>query len=401
MTMENNNRNWFSDLRSQPGQPPLSQQGSLVIDKVALGSPADELGLKEGDLILKINDKPADEVDVLRLAIDGLPINYHLYQASSETLIWADTLGLLLGCRYSKSTDALVRDIKAYADDYIFACMTLWQRADYDRLREACQPNGVVGKILRLVYKNPVYDLMLAVCDIEQGLRENQSSKVLNVFEREHNSDYTSDINGLVYYYRAKEATKQQDLAQAEDYAEYIGRFSPSYARLVEFVKSINADYLADESPNLDKQFNANNDLVHLDAERTTFTLSEILEKLPENTLLPICLMSSYRANGPYHDCIECYHAMQPYVKHKLSPLLVITDQIEASEHQQYWLRSENAAKKAEVPLNIVYDEQTRFAWDVELNTAPKFIVINKERQIVSDEMLSDEFSYWSMMSLD
>lgn len=399
--MENENNNWFTDIESQHCDTPPVSTGFLIIDKVAKGSPADKLDLKEFDRILRINKKPADSVDLVQMAINGEPIDYEVYRRQSNSRIVVKTHGLLLGIRALKNSEALVRDIKQAKDNEISARVTLWEREDYEHIRRACSDgSGLFDRFLSFIFNDYLNELMIAICDIEENVNSSQAFSVIRKFEEKHNSDYTTDINSLVYYYRAKEAQNIGDHELLHYYAEYIGSFSPEETRFKTFVSEIDASYLTSASPNEGKKFNASNQLVYLDETKTEVTLQNILDEMPRNFLLPICLMTTYRANGPYHDCIKAYHSVYPYTKKYLFPTLVITDDSVGSKNQNYWLSSEQAVIRAGLPLRVAFDEESRFSWDIELSSAPKFITINKDREIVSDAWLSDDYAYWSLHEL-
>jgi hypothetical protein len=401
LVVENKNSNWFIDVRSHSRDKPPTPGGFLVIDKVAVGSPADALNLEEADLILSINNKPADSVDLTQLAIQRKPIDYELYQQKSKVLVTIKTNGLLLGVSFSKCSEALVRDIQEDKGDSISAMVTLWQRQDYKHIREACGAGeSLFDKLLAFIINDPLDQLMIAICDIEENIDLPKAFEFINKFEEKHNSSYTTDVNSLVYYYRAKEVLNNGDHELFHNYVEYMGSLSPDYQRFRSFVEDTDPKYLASDSPNEGKQFNVNNQLVFLDDNRAPFTLQSVLDEMPKDFLLPICLMSTYRANGPYHDCVKAYHSVYPFIKNYCFPLLVITDDDVGSKNQNYWLSSEKDAKKAGLSLRIAYDEEASFAWDIELSGAPKFITINKEREIVSDKWLGNEYAYWSLVGL-
>jgi hypothetical protein len=97
-------------------------------------------------------------------------------------------------------------------------------------------------------------------------------------------------------------------------------------------------------------------ELETLEGEKKTVTMSEALLGLAEGHLLLLCLLSSYRANGPYNEFLQRYLTLIRDFKPFVGPLHVITEVKDRYPDRPHYFETEDKVRAAQAPLELLFD---------------------------------------------
>ncbi len=387
------------NVKNTPAGTPPPLMHALRVEDVAEGSPAQSLGIQAGDFLLAVNSTPALNADVEELLLKGRRVDYGFYQPRAGQSLSIQTKALPLGIRTAPTSDGIVRKYRAEklygADDWF----VLWERGDFEHLRQAAiaaQATSFVGKLLGKGKPFPPAELMIAVSDIEAGRLEEGFSGLAQFEPQMHK--WTTDFHALVYYYRALAARRAGDMSKARELIAFAIRANGGSRRIKALaeemgVRSFDDSQLLGRCPKLDGT------IEYIFGRKGQTRLTDILNEMPEGQILPLCLMASYRGNGPYDRALGAYIYTWPHLSEILHPMVVLTDVKDRRKSRPHWLENEDLARKKKIPLLGCYDPESAFSEAFNLRAAPVFHALNKSGTVIWSGDLMNDFGYWQMIA--
>ena len=124
----------------------------------------------------------------------------------------------------------------------------------------------------------------------------------------------------------------------------------------------------------------------------------QIMKRAQPGQVIPLCLMLTYRANGPYNDALKAYHAIYPHAKDQMQPMIVVTTERDRDAEPPEYFEAEEALIAAGIPISVVFDRDS-FWRDRVLAGAPEHIVTDEKAKIIWHDHLHDDHAYWEMLS--
>lgn len=393
-----NTNSWFLNI-DEAEQSRVSDSKALRISKVAPQSPAAELGLQPGDLFISINGKAALNADVVDLLLRSKKAVYVFHLTKTKKRLTVKTQALPLGFKTDPTSNAIVDKYKKGKRVQGFdGIMSLWERGDYAHLKlvgKYLSGRGALGKLKALVSKHPLTSLIDAICEIEDG-EAAQGYAALDDFEQNHMKFFTSDIGSLVEYYQAKKVEKTDDKTFRSRMQSVMASNQDS-DRMVALAEQYEIGYV-EKGQRIGTAYDFDWEMKSLVGPSKAVMAASFIKELKPGQVLPICLMVSYRGNGPYSDAMKVYHAMYPHVKDSLLPMFVMTSDDQKRPDRPHWYDAEDALVKADIPITVAHDPNAYFA-DSFLTGAPEFIGLDHSGKVVWDAYLGDAYDYWVMLS--
>ena len=396
--------NWFLSIEKKPIANPPAFSKTLQIDKIASGSPAEDLRLRPGDKLLSVNGKPALTTDVPEMLATENSVQYRFFLPNENSFLEVATTGLPLGIVTSASSDGIVDQYAAATSLEAEGLMTLWERGDYERIKQIVKSvdkrlnrMNVFGK---LTGKRKTYSatmLMSAASEFEAGNAE-AAKAALEDYTLNHLHGETSDVNGVMSYYHGMAMKAQGNneayLAHLEDaYTSY-----PASGRIRD--EALRAGLEVDRpDPRVGKSVASDTPLTYLEGGQGGTSLRNLLAGLAPGKMLPLCLMPTYRGNGPYNEALLPYIALYPFIKDRLHPLVVLTNVTEKRKDRPYWFSHEALAKKADCPLLVLHDPAAEFMEDFTPTGAPEFFALDHRGSIIWSGGLGEDYDYWHMLA--
>jgi len=135
-------------------------------------------------------------------------------------------------------------------------------------------------------------------------------------------------------------------------------------------------------------------DLKAIDNTETHSLVDQLRDMRPDE-LLPVCVMPSYRGNGPYNESMLCYRAVYNYFSHRLRPIHVLTTELEKRTDRDWWYENEEAALRENIPVIVLHDEDRVVADTLQASFTPVIYVLNNKGVIIYEGGLKHPFHYW------
>ncbi len=391
------NSNWFLSVEKKPlpKAPPFTK--TLQVDRVITGSPAADLNLKPGDKLLSVNGAAAIIADIPALLANSSAVTYRFFLPRESAFLEVATKGLPLGIITSVSSEAIVEQYKGKGEFENEGLMTLWEREDYDHIRRACAVankrlniGNVFGKMIGKKKTFSVADMMLTICDIEEG-KASADIGVSGIHGQ------TSDVNAVGSYYYGLRRKAEKNLEGyrhniAEAYASY-----PASGRIR--AEALKAGVEIDQADaRVGRAVNTTSAWRYLEGGGGETTLANVLSQLAPGQVMPICLMTAYRGNGPYNDALLPYIAVQPYIAEAIHPMVVLTNVAEKRKDRPHWNENEDLAKKQGCPLVVLHSSMEDVIETFTPTGSPEFFALDRTGKIIWAGDLSTGHGYWEML---
>ena len=395
----NVNPNWFQSVKITDcvNAPHLGQ--GLRIEEIAAGSPAHVLGLKIGDTLLNFNSAAALTTDICETLLASKTANYSFYQPRNGTLLHVKTASLPLGIRTAPNSAGIVQKYQRenfYGSEGWF---TLWEREDYPRLKLAAQAvmkQSIVGKLFRRDNNFPPADLMLGICEIETG-DVDAGFSILDTFSQSM-YDWTTDYHAVVYFYRGLRAQRGGDMSKMQEQLTFALDSNLDSKRINDVAKAAGVETVQRGSM-VGRNLSLDYQLTHLKGGQGATDIKALLDAMPKEQVLPLCLMPYYRSNGPYDAALLAYINAYPSMKDNMHKLVVMTDQKERRKDRSHWFHHEDMMGRLKIPLLVLLEETASFGSDLNLQFAPSFVALDKSGQVVWNGDICDDYAYWDMLA--
>ncbi len=383
-------------------RPAKTPKKSLVITKVAPGSPAAALGLRPGDLFVSINGIAALDAKTPDILVAQDTATYVFISEQDGAQITVKTPALPMGIRTEAASADILASYESKPLHEFEGIEALWEREDYVEIRQVAKnatSKGVIGKIGLSKSKNPLADVLVAICDVEEGKGKDPYQVIVD-FEKQHGNNIRSDIAGIVTYYVARQHRENGNTRKYDHLMRWVmeSPHSQESPRLKADADANNVYYVS-ESIQLGKKFGPVAEMEYLEGGTGTGLVPDILRQTNPGQVAPVCLMLTYRGNGPYDDALKVYQAIYPFVKDRMRPLLVLTSVRDKSRDDPASFATEDALIAAGVPITILFDPLSYWA-DMIVAGAPENIAVDDNAQIFWHDSLHDDYAYWDMLSL-
>ena len=398
------NSNWFLSIEKKPIAKPPAFSKTLQIDKIAPGSPAEDLTLRPGDKLLSVNGKAALTTDIPELLASQDAVQYRFFLSNENSFLEVATTGLPLGIVTSASSDGIVDQYAAATTLEAEGLLKLWERGDYERIKQIVKSvdkrlnrMNVLGKLTGKRKTYSATTLMSAACEFEAG-NAAAGKAGLEDYTLKHLHSETSDVNAVMSYYCGMEMKSQGNNEAYQSHIEEAYSSYPESARIRD--EALHAGVEVDRpDPRVGTSVASDTPLTYLEGGQGVTSLRNLLAGLAPGKILPLCLMPTYRGNGPYNEALLPYIALYPFIKDKLHPLVVLTNVTAKRKDRPYWFSHEVLAKKQDVPLLVLHDPAAEFMEDFTPTGAPEFFALDQSGKIIWSGGLGEDYEYWDMMS--
>lgn len=391
------------DARSRQ-KPDLSS--ALFVYKVAEGSPAHELGLMPGDCLLAFNGQPLSTnlTDALLAAQYGA--RYMFYQSQQNAFLEVETDCMPLGLCLLPNSNAIIETYITrgfYGDEGFLA---LWEREDYAGLRiaiDAAATKPATGSFSVLSFMQrfaqnsqtqPALKLLRTVCDYETG---EDGAQLRTFLDKTSVNEFSSDLRALYYFYAARQAQDDVDIALYQELMNAAYKFYPLSERIKRGAIAAGLDLFSQESM-LSKTMPLHYQYEYVRGGSGNTDMSAILAALPMCKIIPICFMPMCRGNDVYNEALKVFHSMYAYHKDSLHQMLVITNTDRGRKDPSSWYEQEDMLIASGYPLKVMLEPTGNFIKDLSLRNAPTFWAIDKSGRIVWDKGLTSDYDYWEML---
>jgi len=337
-------------LRSEPSERLPRPVGCLVVEKVATQSIAASAGIRKGDLLSLVDGSPAARQSPKLYEHRAAKRLLTFYSRPDRAVIELATTGIETGATFDYSAEAIHSRFKP-ADPDPSALARLWELGDCAGLLQLSRAAlATAGN-----EQTPAL-LFEGVGLWEQGEFEAGLERIQHYLTR-YGNDWTMNFRATGMHYLGLEALRlgQKDAGLRQLQAAF--EYSP-----LESTADAIAEITGTRPPMnvpvwTGRPFPVDYTLPTFEGARKTVSLGATLRAMAPGKLLGVCLLASYRSNGPYSDFLGRWHNYASHFGPFVEGLHVITMEPKRYPDREYHYRREDEVRALTLPFELLLEE--------------------------------------------
>lgn len=358
----------------------------LMVTKMATPSLAAHAGVSAKDFLVSLDSVPAKDLSPDTYRLRSALRQWVFYSRPRHELITIEATGIEPGVKLQRTPDGIKETFNPKTNSPA-DLEVLWDARDYRGLEE------LSGKTITGYDRDHPALALLGAALYETG-RKSEGLALVEEYVKHFSSHWTMNFTGIAYSYLALDLLGRGD-QEAGLGMLYTAFEYHSCARLADLVEKYAGSRPPLETPLwLGRPF-PDYRLFRLESAGPPIGLSETLAGLAEKQLFAVCLLASYRGNGPYNDFMHRYHNFATWFGDYLKGLHVITMEPGRPKDRAYYFKAEDAVRAAGLPLELLLEDGSLSA-SVGQRSSP-FIVLVDRSGIVRYEGELDPVDMWTL----
>jgi hypothetical protein len=380
-----------SVLRTQ-NVPLPRPAGCLIVKKLAPRSVAAHLGVAGKDLLAFVDGTPAGRLDPDLYNRPAEQRTYTFYSRPRHEMVEAVVTGIEVGALLAPTLDALKARFDPGKADYR-SLEALWEARDWATLEALATRCLQADKAYR---RTPAF-LFLGAALHEQK-RWAEAVPVVDEYLRDTASSWTMNFAGIALLYTGLERLRLNDKARGVAALQSAwGQYQ--HARIADALQAGTGSRPTEDPPRwVGKVFPVDYALPRLEAGPGTVALTEAASRLQPGQLLGVCLLASYRGNGPYNDLMARYRNYATYFGRYLAGFHVLTMQRERPADRSWYFENEDQVRASGLPLDVLLDADGKVTLAVEPGCSPFVLLVDRDRRVACEGEL-DSVQLWNTLA--
>jgi hypothetical protein len=377
-------------LRSEPASRPPNAATCLEITKVARDSVASRAGLAPNDLLSLVDLSPAGRRPRNLYDDRASKRLFTFYSRARRELVELATSGIEIGVALDHTAEAIRARFDPRAADPT-ALERLWELGDTRSLLELSR------KALAVKSNEQTPALLFEGVGLWEAGEYAAGLERVESYLTRFGRDWTMNFASIGIHYFALDELRQ---GQREAGLERL-RSAFEY-----FPLDATADVIAEITgvrPPLKlpvwagRTFPVDYALPTLEGEKKTVALATALESMGEGQLLCVCLLATYRSNGPYYDLLNRYHNFATWFDPFLAGMHVITAEPKRYDHRAAHYEREDEMRALPLPFEVLLEEGELTA-ELAPSRSPFVVLLDREGTIVYEGDL-DTVGWWETLA--
>jgi hypothetical protein len=373
----------------------------LRVEKVAQGSVAAQAGVFPGDWLAEVNGAKAASIDPELAHHWTRERRYRFFnkETSEQTLLV--TSGIPPGLELSPTAASVVASFDPERPD-TDALYSLWKQGEWSGLQrlassalDARAPSGLIARLAGKANRNTPCLVLLGAALYERG-RNDDARALFQEYMRDYASNWTQNFMGVAEYYLARDSLESGANDEALDVAcsAHLNCESERTADLVEEISGRRPPI----EPRfwMGERFPIDYALPVIEARGGPVSLSARLKAMGTKKLLIVCLLASYRGNGPYNAFMKRFRNYATYFPNNLSELHVVTMVSERHKDRDHWFEAEDLCRGDRLPF-VVLHESGEVTEALDPKGSPSILVLDRSGVVIQEGSLND-VDFWQAL---
>lgn len=325
--------------------PPLAR--CLEVKNVEPGSLAHKIMLAPGDLLVSMNGQSAGVLSPKLWKSSAKMREYIFYSPQSRERIELTTTGIDLGCDLKRTTELIKASYKPESRDPE-PLLELWEAGAWAALLElsaAALKKGSENSPLLVLYGAALYETA----------QFDRAVDLLRVYMRDYVRGWTTHYRGIASFYLGLDLGRK---GEKDKVAEVLAMAYEDFPadRIANAIVNLGAPRPVPAIMWEGQDAPGDYELEALEGGGKTITMSEALNGMAQGHILLLCLLSSYRGNGPYNEFMERYLTLVRDFKPFVGPLHIFTEVKDRYPDRPHYFEAEDKARAAKAPFELLFD---------------------------------------------
>jgi hypothetical protein len=379
-------------IQRTPGAPMPRPAQCQIVTRIASHGVAAQAGVGQKDFLALVDDQPASRVGSRLYTTVAEKRSYTFYSRPRHERIELVTSGLEPGVLLEPTTPAIRATYDPRNNDPT-AQEILWSNRDWEALEEVTSKSlGFAG-----ARESPAL-LFHGAALYETGRQKSGIEEILQ-YLLQYSKSWTMNFGGVARYYAALQARREGREEHARTLFEQAWEYNTS-DRMAELLEK--ATGRRPEKPALQwlqRRFPVDYayPAFEVDTPATT-SLSETLAGMTNEQLLCVCLLASYRSNGPYSDLLQRWHNYMTYLGDFLAGLHVLTTETKRYPNREFHYECEAKVRALRRPFHLLHEHDSGVINTIEPRSSPMVFLLDRTGTVVYQGGL-DAVDIWDALA--
>lgn len=351
----------------------------LEVKEVGLGSLAEKILLSPGDLLVSMNGQSAGVLSPNLWRMSAKVREYIFYSPQSRERIELTTTGVDLGCDLKRTTEMIQATYKPEVFDPD-PLMELWEAGAWPVLLPLA-----TAAVRKTGENSPLYPIYGAAL-YETG-KKSEAVAVMRTYLEKHARGWTVNYRGIATFYMGLAKAGEGDLNTAGQVLAMAYADLPA-DRVANAVAELGLPRPSKAVVWAGKTAPGDYELETLEGPKKTVTMSEALLGLTDGHVLLLCLLSSYRANGPYNEFMQRYLTLIRDFTPFVGPLHVITEVKDRYPDRPHYFETEDKVRAKGAPFELLFDPPGDVSAMYGPRVSPLVLTLNNRGLILTEGQL-------------
>jgi hypothetical protein len=364
--------------------------GCLVVEKIAARCVAAAAGVAKGDLLSLVDGSPAARESPHLYAHRAAKRLYTFYSKARRQTTELATTGIDVGVTVDYTAEAVQSRFKPQDPD-LSALARLWELGDCKTLLQLCRA--------ALAHKgNETTPALLfegvglwEAGDYAAGLER------IEQYVSRYGRDWTMNFRAIGMHYLGLEALRTGQRDAGLEKLEAAFEYSP-LAGTADAIAEVTGVRPPLETPLwLGRAFPCDYALPTLEGEKKTVSLGDTLGRMAPHQLLCVCVLCTYRSNGPYWEFLGRFHNYATWFQALLAGLHVITAEPKRYADRPAHYRREDEVRALPLPFELLL-EKGEVMTSLNPNGSPFVVLLDRAGTVLCEGEL-DGVMLWDALA--
>jgi hypothetical protein len=368
-------RSQVKELKHTPNVRLPKPAQCMIVTRLAPRSPAGYAGVSLKDLLVSLDGEPAASLSPQTYALRSDEHRWVFYSRPRHELVLLHATGIEPGVTLQLTTDAIrERYVPARSSPSELEC--LWEARDWAALeRLSAATLSAYGK------DRDTPALLFLGGALEETGRRAEGATLVDQYMKSFAPHWTMNFSGIGLYYQALEMLARGE-KEGGTRLLHAAFERNRCARLADALYKHTGTRPPLEEPLwLGRAFPVDYCLPRLEAPGETVSLEGTLALLGPGQLLAVCLLASYRGNGPYEDFMRRYLHYARWFSPFLPGLHVVTMEKERHPDRPHYFMAEDEVRAASLPMELLLEDGDLSA-AVRQTGSPFIVLLDRARRV-------------------
>lgn len=379
-------------LQRTPGAPMPRPAQCQIATRIASHGIAAQAGVAHKDFLSEVDGQPASRAGSSLYRTVGEERRLAFYSRSRHERIELVTSGLDPGVELQLTTPAIRATYDPRNNDPT-AQEILWENRDWEALEEVAAKSLAVAS----ARESPAL-LFHGAALYETGRQKSGIAEILDYLLK-YSQNWTMNFGGVARYYAALQARSEGRGEHAATLFQQAWEYNSS-DRMADLLEK--ATKKRPEKPAaqwLQRRFPVDYTYTTFDVEPSqAVSLSGSLAAMTNDQLLCVCLLASYRSNGPYSSLLQRWRNYATYMGEFLAGLHVLTLDPKRHPNREFHYECEARVRAVGRPFHLLHEADMGVVGAIEPRSSPRVFLLDRTSTIVYEGDL-DSVDVWDALA--
>jgi hypothetical protein len=380
------------DLQRVAGAPMPRPAQCQIVTRIASHGVAAQVGVAKKDLLSAIDGQPAAGIEPRLYEQPVETRAYSFYSRARHERIELVATGIELGIELERTTPAIRAGFDGRSNDPV-AQETLWANRDYAVLQD------ITEKVLGVRGKRETPALLFHGVALYEAGQKRSGIDEVHEYLLKYSKNWTMNFGGIARYYAGLFAQVEGRTEHAQKLFEeaWVYNRSDRMADLLEKATGRRPEKPA--SRWLQRRFPVEYEYASFDVpEPQRVSLLRALSGMSNDELLCVCLLVSYRSNGPYYDLLQRWQNYLSFMGEFFAGMHVLTLRTERYPDREHHYEMESRVRALGKPFHLLHEDNEAVVMAMAPDRSPSVFLLDRTGTVVYDGDL-DSVDTWDALA--